>query len=127
MRTPRHPSEILKHCDGRVCHLQDLGEGAKARFRFDPSTCDRNDLAWSLIAFAELQAPVWENAYGEHIRLQAVVRVGLQTLQEEPQGLKPYAAVGLPLPKKLPIHSFTCGGKHLCYSLLVAASMPCSN
>jgi hypothetical protein len=26
-----------------------------------------------------------------------------------------------PLPTKLPIHGFTCGGTHLCYSLLVAA------
>jgi hypothetical protein len=108
-------------CDGRVYHLQDLGAGAKALFRFDPHTFDRNDLAWSLIAFAELQAREWENAYGEHIRLQEVVRFGLQALQEATQGLKPYAAAGLPLPKKLPIHGFTCGGTHLCYSVLVAA------
>jgi hypothetical protein len=108
-------------CDGRVCHLQDLGEGAKALFRFDPHTFDRNDLAWSLIAFAELQAREWENAYGEHIRLQEVVRFGLQALQDATHGLKPYAAAGLPLPKKMPIHGFTCGGTHLCYSLLVAA------
>jgi hypothetical protein len=108
-------------CDGRVWHLQDLGEGAKALFRFDPRTFDRNDLAWSLIAFAELQAPSWENAYGERIQLQEVVRFGLQALQEATHGLKPYAAAGLPLPQKMPIHRFTCGGTHLCYSILVAA------
>jgi hypothetical protein len=45
----------------------------------------------------------------------------LQALQAATQGLKPYVAAGLPLPKKMPIHSFTCGGTHLCYSLVVAA------
>ena len=115
------PASETFACDGRVCHLQDLGEGAKALFRFDPNTFDRNNLAWSLIAFAELEAHTWENAYGERIQLQEVVRFGLQALAEATQGLKPYAAAGLPLPKKMPIHSFTCGGTHLCYSLLVAA------
>jgi hypothetical protein len=108
-------------CEGRVCQLQDLSDGAKALFRFDPSSFDRNNLAWSLIAFAELQVQDWENAYGEQIQLQEVVRFGLQVIDEATQGLKPYATAGLPLPKKLPIHSFTCGGTHLCYSLLVAA------
>jgi hypothetical protein len=107
--------------DGRVYHLQDLGEGAKALFRFDPRRVNRNDLAWSLIAFAELHASAWENAYGERIELQAVVRCGLQALQEATQGLKPYVAAGLPPPQKLPIHGLTCGGTHLCYSLVVAA------
>jgi hypothetical protein len=107
--------------EGRDYHLQDLSDGAKALFRFDPRTFDRNDLAWSLIAFAELEAHTWENAYGERIQLQEVVRFGLQALAEATQGLKPYAAAGLPLPKKMPIHSLTCGGTHLCYSLLVAA------
>jgi hypothetical protein len=107
--------------DGRVYHLHDLGAGAQALFRFDPRRVDRDDLAWSLIAFAELRAPAWENAYGERIELRAVVRCGLQALQAATQGLKPYAAAGLPLPQKLPIHSFTCGGTHLCYSLVVAA------
>jgi hypothetical protein len=114
------PSEMFS-CDGRVFQLKDLGDGAKALFRFDPSTFDRNDLAWSLIAFAELQAHDWENAYGERIQLKEVVAFGAQVLQEATQGLKPYATAGLPLPKKLPIHSFTCGGTHLCYSILVAA------
>ena len=108
-------------CDGQVCHLQELGEGAKALFRFDPRTFDRNALAWSLIAFAELEAHTWENAYGERIQLQDVVRFGLQILTEATQGLKPYAEVGLPLPRKMPIHGLTCGGTHLFYSLLVAA------
>jgi hypothetical protein len=41
-------------------------------------------------------------------------------------GIAPYASEPIcvsvrPLPTKLPIHGFTCGGTHLCYSLLVAA------
>ena len=114
------PSEMFS-CDGRVFQPKDLGDGAKALFRFDSSTFDRNDLAWSLIAFAELQAHDWENAYGERIQLKEVAAFGAQVLQEATQGLKPYATAGLPLPKKQPIHSFTCGGTHLCYSILVAA------
>jgi hypothetical protein len=115
------PSAERFSCDGRVCQLKDLGDGAKALFRFDPHTFDRNDLAWSLIAFAELQAHEWENAYGQRIQLAEVVSFGLQVIQEATQGLKPYVSAILPLPKKMPIHSFTCGGTHLCYSLLVAA------
>ena len=107
--------------DGRVFHLQDLGEGAKARFRFDPTTFDRHDLAWSLIAFAELQAHTWENAYGERIQLTEIVRFGLQVLDEATAELKPYAAAQRPLPRKMAIHGYTCGGTHLCYSLVVAA------
>ena len=115
------PASEMFSCDGRVFQLKDLGDGAKALFRFDPSTFDRNDLSWSLIAFAELHAHEWENAYGERIQLKEVAAFGVQVLQEATQGLKPYATAGLPLPKKLPIHSFTCGGTHLCYSVLVAA------
>ncbi len=95
--------------------------GAKARFRFDPNTFDRDDLAWSLIAFAELQADEWENAYSQRIRLQEVAAFGLKVLQDATEALKPYVQASLPLPKKMPIHSFTCGGTHLFYSLLVAA------
>jgi hypothetical protein len=50
-----------------------------------------------------------------------VAAFGVQVLQEATQGLTPYATAGLPLTKKLPIHHFTCGGTHLCYSVLVAA------
>jgi len=115
------PSSERFSCDGHVFQLKDLGDGAKALFRFDPRTFNRDDLAWSLIAFAELQAHEWDNAYGQKIQLTEVVSFGLQVLQEATQGLKPYVAAHLPLPKKMPIHSFTCGGTHLCYSLLVAA------
>jgi hypothetical protein len=106
---------------GRLFHLADLGDGAKALFRFDPSTFDRNDLAWSLIAFAELRADAWVNAYGEKVQLQQVAAFGLNVLQEATAGIKRYCRASLPLPQKMPIHSFTCGGTHLVYSVLVAA------
>jgi hypothetical protein len=106
---------------GRIFQLKDLGEGAKALFRFDPNTFDRNDLAWSLISFAELQADVWENAYGQRIQLKEVAAFGLKVLREATEGIKPYIRASLPLPQKMPIHSFTCGGTHLVYSVLVAA------
>jgi hypothetical protein len=108
-------------CDGRVVQLRDLGEGAKALFRFDPATVDRDDLAWSLIAFAELGTPVWDNAYGERIDLGEVARFGWQVLDEASAGLKAAMVARRPLPQKLPLHRLTCGGTHLCYSLLVAA------
>ena len=115
------PSSERFACDGRVCQLKDLGDAAKALFCFEPNTFDHNDLAWSLIAFAELHAHEWEHAYGERIQLKDVAAFGVQVLQEATQGLKPCAAAGLPLPKKLPVHSFTRGGTHRCYSVLVAA------
>lgn len=107
--------------NGRSYSLKDLGEGAKALFRFDPKTFDRNDLAWSLIAFSELRAGEWENAYGQRIRLKELAAFGLKALQEATEGIKPYFQNSLPLPQKMPIHRFTCGGTHLLYSLLVAA------
>lgn len=107
--------------NGRSYSLKDLGEGAKALFAFDPKTFDKNDLAWSLIAFSELRATEWENAYGQRIRLKEVAAFGLKALQEATEGIKPYAQNALPLPQKMPIHRFTCGGTHLVYSLLVAA------
>jgi hypothetical protein len=115
------PTSETFPCDGRVLQLKDLGDGAKALFRFDSRTFDRNDLAWSLIAFAELHAQEWENAFGERIQLKEVAAFGVRVLQEATQGLKPFVTAGLPLPKKMPIHSFTCGGTHLCYSVLLAA------
>ncbi len=44
------PSEGIQ-LGNRLLHLADLGEGAKALLRFDPTTFDRNDPAWSLIGF----------------------------------------------------------------------------
>lgn len=78
-------------------------------------------MAWSLIAFAELQAAEWRNAYGERIDLKTVAAFGLRALQQATDGLIPFFQAGGPLPQKMPIHGFTCGGTHLCYSLLVAA------
>src|SRR5262245_760761 len=78
------PSSTMCSCDGRVFQLKALCEEAKAPFRFDPRIFHRNDLAWGLIAFAELQASKWDNAYGQKSQLTAVVSFGPQALQEAP-------------------------------------------
>lgn len=63
--------------------LRDLGESAKALFRFDPQNFDRYEpgmlgqhLPWGLIAFSILVQPnqaTWTNAYGETINLPDVI------------------------------------------------------
>ncbi|MBP6823160.1 MAG: hypothetical protein KA368_16545 [Acidobacteria bacterium] len=63
--------------------LKDLGESAKALFRFDPQNFDRYEpgllgqhLPWGLIAFSILVSPTqssWTNAYGETINLPDVI------------------------------------------------------
>ena len=63
--------------------LRDLGESAKALFRFDPQNFDRYEpgflgqhLPWGLIAFSILvptNQATWTNAYGETINLPDVI------------------------------------------------------
>lgn len=115
------PRSTMFLLDGQTFRLEDVADGAKALFRFDPNTFDPNNMAWSLIAFAELQAAEWQNAYGQRIHLKTVAAFGLRVLQQATDGLMPFFQAGGPLPRKMPIHGFTCGGTHLCYSLLVAA------
>lgn len=115
------PREQAAQVDGRRYHLNDLAEGAKALFTFEPKTFDRDDLAWSLVAFSELRADEWTNAYGQRIRLKDVVAFGFEAIVEATQGMRPYAEANRPLPQKFPIHGFTCGGTHLAYGLAAAA------
>lgn len=115
------PREQGVQVDGRRYHLNDLAEGAKALFTFEPKTFDSDDLAWSLIAFSELRADEWTNAYGRRIRLKEVAAFGFETIMEATRGMMPYVQANRPLPQKFPIHGFTCGGTHLAYSLVVAA------
>lgn len=115
------PREQQVQVDGRRYHLSDLAEGAKALFAFDPKTFDRDDLAWSLVAFSELRADEWTNAYGQRIRLKEVVAFGFETIVEATRGMMSYAEANRPLPQKFPIHGFTCGGTHLAYGLVAAA------
>lgn len=115
------PREQQVQVDGRRYHLSDLAEGAKELFAFDPKTFDRDDLAWSIIAFSELRAEEWTNAYGQKVRLKDVVAFGFDAIVEATRGMGSYAEANQPLPQKFPIHGFTCGGTHLAYSLVVAA------
>ncbi len=112
-----HPFQL----EGQDHTLADLLESSKALFRFDPKTFDWNNLAWSLIAFSVVQADTWRNAFGEEIVLKDVAAFGLTTLRDATAPIQPFFAASQPLPKKAPIHGFTCGGTHLIYSLLVAA------
>ncbi len=67
--------------------LRDLGESARALFRFDPGNLRRYDpvlpeehLPWGLIAFSILvppTAPTWVNALGEKIDFNEVIDRGL--------------------------------------------------
>ncbi|MDE2321235.1 MAG: hypothetical protein KGL31_04870 [candidate division NC10 bacterium] len=115
------PREKDIRVEGGRYHLNDLAEGAKALLTFDPRSFDKDDLAWSLIAFSELRAEEWTNAYGQKVRLKDLVAFGFETIEEATRGMGPYAAGNRPLPQKFPIHRFTCGGTHSAYSLVAAA------
>lgn len=113
---PSHPFTL----DGRRYTVGDLVNSAKALFVFDPKTVDRDNLAWTLIAFS-LQIPsardTWTNAYGQQIRLTDVVRFGLDTLDETTRQFRKAKAAGVMPTEKDAIMGFTCGGTHLAYSL----------
>lgn len=80
------PDQPIK-AGGNRYTLRDLGESAKALFRFDPADVRRHDpvlpeehLPWGLIAFSILippTQPTWTNAYGEKIDLNQVIDRGL--------------------------------------------------
>jgi hypothetical protein len=128
-----HPNALLKTLleagippsyrftvDGRRYTVGDLVTGAKALFVFDPKTINRDELAWTLIAFS-LQIPpaqdTWTNAYGQPIRFADVVRFGLDTLDETTRRFRQAKAQGVMPTEKDAIMGFTCGGTHLAYSL----------
>lgn len=106
--------------DGRRYHLKDLADGARGLFTFDPKRFDKDDLAWSLIAFSTLHADEWTNVSGQRIRLRDLVAFGFQTIEEATRGMGASAQANRPLPQKYAIHGFTCGGTHLAYSLVIA-------
>lgn len=113
---PSHPFTL----DGRRYTVGDLVNGAKALFVFDPKTIDRDNLAWTLIAFSLQIAPsqdTWTNAWGQQIRLADVVRFGLDTLDETTRQFRQAKARGVMPTEKDTIMGLTCGGTHLTYSL----------
>ncbi|MBI4379639.1 MAG: hypothetical protein HY574_00370 [candidate division NC10 bacterium] len=113
------PSHRFK-LDGRRYTIGDLVSHAKGLFTFDPKTIDRDEIAWTLIAFS-LQIPpshdTWTNAYGQRIRFADVVRFGFDTLDETTQEFRRAKARGVMPEEKDAIMAFTCGGTHLVYGL----------
>ena len=114
--SPSHPFKL----DGRRYTIGDLVGSAKALFTFDPKTIDRDDLAWTLIAFS-LQTPpshdTWTNAYGQQIRYADVVRFGFDTLDETTKRFRRAKEQGVIPEGKDAIMPLTCGGTHLVYGL----------
>jgi hypothetical protein len=114
--SPSHPFTL----DGRRYTVGDMVNSAKALFVFDPKTIDRDNLAWTLIAFSLQIVPSqdsWTNAWGQQIRLTDVVRLGLDTLDETTRQFRAAKARGVMPTEKDAIMGFTCGGTHLAYSL----------
>jgi hypothetical protein len=113
---PSHPFQL----EGRRYTVGDLVTGAKALFTFDPKKVDRDDLAWSLIAFS-LQVPpaheTWSNGLGQQIALSDVIRVGFDALDEATRQLRKAKEQGMMPESGDRIHDFTCGGTHLIYGL----------
>ena len=106
--------------DGRRYTVGDLVNSAKALFMFDPKTADRDNLAWTLIAFSLQTVPsrdTWTNAWGQQIRFTDVVRFSLDTLDETTRQFRQAKAAGVMPTEKDAIMGFTCGGTHLAYSL----------
>jgi hypothetical protein len=79
--------QVITAKGGNRYTLADLGESAKALFRFDPGNLRRYDpdfpefhMPWCLIAFSKLApagSSTWINAYGEKIDVNDLVDIGL--------------------------------------------------
>ncbi len=113
---PSNPFQL----DGKRYTVADLVKSAKALFVFDPKTIDRDDLAWTLIAFS-LQIPpdrdTWTNAFGQRLRFSDVIRFSFDALDDATQQLRRAMDRGIMPEAKDKIHEFTCGGTHLVYGL----------
>jgi hypothetical protein len=110
--------------NGRRYTVADLISSAKARFVFDPGSIDRNDLAWSLLAFAHTTSPrrdSWTNALGTSIRFSEVVEYGLGILEKESLKLEASMLDGSNGDEVANetggIRNFACAGTHLIYGL----------
>lgn len=117
---------------GQRYTLRDLGESAKALFRFDPTNIRRFDpvlpeehLPWGLIAFSILvpsTQPRWTNAYGETIDLNEVIDLGLADFESVSRLLltPETPAVGESAAFRSQIVRYSCGGFHATYSFFSA-------
>jgi hypothetical protein len=107
--------------------LRDLGESAKALFRFDPKDTGRYDptlflqhMPWGLIAFSLLApptSPVWTNAYGETIDLNEVIDAALSNYEGMCTGLEESLGHGEDesIEFRTQITKHSCFGMHAVY------------
>ncbi|MGH9798892.1 MAG: hypothetical protein ACRD82_00865, partial [Blastocatellia bacterium] len=107
--------------------LRDLGESAKALFRFDPQNFDRYEpsllgqhLPWGLIAFSILVSPsqaTWTNAYGETINLPDVIDRTLAVYESTCADIEKTVGHGEleSLDFRQAIAKYSCAGMHNVY------------
>ncbi|HQR31787.1 MAG TPA: hypothetical protein PLK30_03550 [Blastocatellia bacterium] len=107
--------------------LRDLGESAKALFRFDPQNFDRYEpgllgqhLPWGLIAFSILVSPsqpTWTNAYGETINLPEVIDKTLTVYESVCGDIEDTVGQGEmeSLAFRQAIAKYSCAGMHNVY------------
>jgi len=110
---------------GRRRTVQDLVDGARARFRPNVVESDANLLPWTVIALARTTRPQrgrWNNAWGETVDLDAVIEQMLRTLEAASRPLADAMAAGLAEAVPAPVHRLTCAGTHMLYSLLTAVA-----
>ncbi len=115
------PRSYAFEARGRHYTLEDLIAGAKARF--DLAKVHPNDIAWSLVSFTTATSPLsgrWVNAWRQPVEVGAFVQRAFQVAEEATQSVRATWMQNKPLAVKSAIDSFTCGGTHLIYSLVVA-------
>jgi len=108
---------------GRQRTIGELVASAKKLFSLDRVKKDRDDLAWSLIAYSITTRPEdegWTNALGERIRFREVVQFAFDTAEWASATFSSTMKRGAMPSWKDRISNFTCGGTHLVYSLAVA-------
>jgi len=114
--SPSHPIQV----DGKRYTVGDLANSSKGLFIFDPKTIDRDEIAWTLIAFS-LHIPssrdTWINAYGQRIRFADVVRFGFDTLDDATRQLWRAKEREVMPDARDAVMGLTCGGTHLVYGL----------
>jgi hypothetical protein len=110
--------------------LRDLGESAKALFRFDPQNLSRYEpklvgdhLPWTLIAFSILVPqtdPVWTNAWGEKINLNEVIDRGLSDFEKTSSLTAEALLRGEAEPEvfRTTMKQYSCFGLHSVYGFL---------
>lgn len=102
--------------------LADLVNDARLLLKPDDETVPPTELAWTIIALTRTTSPLrqrWTNAWGQPVDLDAAVGRALEALEQASAPLAE-AMRGKRAPSRAPVHSLTCGGTHVIYSLVVA-------